>query len=213
MPAAEEREWMQIIEVVFDQVKDDPTRRRVLLVTPVLLGAAGFAWFRRNVWAPETLPASATGAEVAVAGFDDHGVSLGLQKVKKIVRTDADWFGRLTPQQYYVTRKGSTDMPYTGTYYLLHQKGIFRCVCCGNALFRSEEKYDSGTGWPAFTAPIAKENVRTVEAQGATLDTGIEVVCKECDAHLGHIFNDGPPPTLLRYCINESSLRFVAGAN
>jgi peptide-methionine (R)-S-oxide reductase len=194
---------------MFDQAKDDPTRRRVLWVTPLVLGAAGLVWFRRNVLTPETVPGSETGEQVSIVKFGDRGQNLGLMSVKKVVRSDADWFARLTPQQYYVTRKHSTDMPYTGTYYLLHQQGLFRCICCDNALFRSDDKYDSGTGWPAFSAPIAKENVRTLDAPGASLDSGIEVLCKECDAHLGHIFSDGPPPTLLRYCINESSLRFV----
>jgi peptide-methionine (R)-S-oxide reductase len=195
---------------MFDQAKEDPTRRRVLWVAPLLLGAAGFVWFRRNILTPETLPGSETGELVSIVKFSDQGQNLGLVSLKKVVRTDADWFARLTPQQYYVTRKHSTDTPFTGTYYQLHKPGMFRCICCENALFSSDAKYDSGTGWPAFSAPIAKENVRTADAPGASLDSGIEVLCRECDAHLGHIFNDGPPPTLLRYCINESSLRFVA---
>jgi peptide-methionine (R)-S-oxide reductase len=194
---------------MFDFGKEDPTRRRVLWITPVALGCLALIWFRRNVLSPEVIPSSETGAEVSVVRFDDHGQSLGEAMVKKVVRADSDWFARLTPQQYYVTRKASTDTPFTGTYYQLHQNGLFRCICCGNALFRSQDKYDSGTGWPAFTAPIAKENVRSVDGLVTSLDIGIEVLCKECDAHLGHIFNDGPPPTSLRYCINESSLRFV----
>jgi peptide-methionine (R)-S-oxide reductase len=132
----------------------------------------------------------------------------------KLVRSQADWWGRLTPQQFYVTRNHNTDTPFSGTYYKIHEPGIFRCICCDTALFRSEEKYDSGSGWPSFWQPIAAENVRTVESEGISqhdaLMSGIEVLCKLCDAHLGHIFGDGPPPTNLRYCINESSLRFVS---
>jgi peptide-methionine (R)-S-oxide reductase len=194
---------------MFDQAKEDPTRRRVLWITPLALGGLALIWFRRNVISPENIPGSETGQQVSIVKFSDQGQNLGPVSVKKVVRSEADWFGRLTPQQYYVTRKHSTDTPFTGTYYQLHKPGLFRCICCENALFSSDTKYDSGTGWPSFSAPIAKENVRTVDTPWASLDIGIEVLCRQCDAHLGHIFNDGPPPTSLRYCINESSLRFV----
>src|SRR5947209_347435 len=134
---------------MFDLPKDDPTRRRVLWITPVVISSVALIWFRRNILSPEVIPGSQTGQEVSIVRFSDAGQNLGAVTVKKVVRTDADWFGRLTPQQYYVTRKGSTDMPYTGTYYLLHKNGLFRCICCDNALFGSDAKYDSGTGWPA----------------------------------------------------------------
>ncbi|MEO5922287.1 MAG: peptide-methionine (R)-S-oxide reductase MsrB [Bryobacteraceae bacterium] len=128
-------------------------------------------------------------------------------------RTPAEWQSRLTPQQYYVTRTGATDEPFTGTYHRLHDAGVYRCICCDAELFSSKSKYDSGTGWPAFWEPIARDNVRIVKpvsiSEQAALRSGIEVLCATCDAHLGHIFDDGPAPTGLRYCINESSLRFV----
>ena len=118
---------------MFDFSKEDPTRRRVLWITPIALGCVGLIWFRRNVLSPEVLPGSETGAQVSVVKFNDQGQSLGEVTIPKVVRADADWFGRLTPQQYYVTRKASTDTPFTGTYYQLHQAGLFRCICCGNA--------------------------------------------------------------------------------
>jgi peptide-methionine (R)-S-oxide reductase len=124
------------------------------------------------------------------------------------VRSDGDWRRQLTTGQYWSTRRGSTDTPFTGTYYQLETMGLFRCVCCGNALFGSSAKFDSGTGWPSFSAPVAVENIRTQSDNSLSIER-VEVLCRLCDAHLGHVFDDGPPPTGLRYCINESALRFV----
>jgi peptide-methionine (R)-S-oxide reductase len=196
---------------MFDEFQTVQTRRRALWLAPLGLGAAALGWFKFIVLKPEELPASAAQLEdLTLTEFADSGQNLGAVHVKKVVRTDSDWFTRLTPQQYYVTRKHSTDMPYTGTYYLLKTPGIYRCICCSTALFSSDTKYDSGTGWPSFWAPIAKENLVRVDEPSSALDTGIEVLCRRCDGHLGHIFGDGPEPTGLRYCINESSLKFVA---
>jgi len=177
-------------------------------------GAVGFWWWRAAVRTNYRLPPSVTSADqVSIAEFSNVGTLTEVTKVPKVVRTEAEWGNSLTPQQFHVTRSGATDDPYTGTYYLSHSEGLFRCVCCDTALFDSKSKYDSGTGWPSFWQPIADENVRTVPiaglAESAALNSGIEVLCARCDAHLGHIFGDGPEPTGLRYCINESSLRFV----
>jgi peptide-methionine (R)-S-oxide reductase len=198
---------------VTETTGERPTRRLVLWITLPTLAAGGFLWWRRGIASRDPLPGSDSGEEVSVVDFSDSGARLGLERVRKVVRSDSEWWARMTPQQYYVTRRHSTDTPYTGTYYRMHEEGIFRCVCCENALFDSRTKYDSGTGWPTFSAPIANENVRTVETPGLSrpdsLRVGIEVLCKRCDAHLGHIFDDGPAPTHLRYCVNESALRFV----
>jgi peptide-methionine (R)-S-oxide reductase len=140
--------------------------------------------------------------------FDDAGKSLGASRTSKVIKSDAEWHALLTPLQFEVARKHGTERAFSGDTYNLHERGLYRCVCCRNALFSSDTKYDSGTGWPSFWAPIAAQNVRT--SNDTTLGmTRSEVACVQCDAHLGHVFDDGPPPTHLRYCMNSASLKFV----
>ena len=161
------------------------------------------------VWPVRGVFADTAAKMVTIVPFSDTGVRQPATQVPKIVLSEAEWKAKLPPASFVVAREAGTERPFSGPLLNEHHKGIFRCIGCDTALFDSATKFDSGTGWPSFWQPIAKENVAEASDDSLGMDR-TEVKCARCDGHLGHVFDDGPKPTGLRYCMNSVSMKFTA---
>lgn len=194
-----------------DQATDSDsakTPRRAFLGSAVAILAGLYVWSVNRKQPAEASKPAQPPEDVVIVEFSDSGERRGVVKRPKIVKSESEWRQQLSSNAFDITRHEDTEMAFTGQYWNEHARGLYRCICCDTALFSSDTKFESGTGWPSFYQPIAPENIETIRDRSFGM-VRTAVACRLCDGHLGHLFDDGPQPTGLRYCMNSASLRFV----
>jgi len=191
-----------------DQLPRAMGRRSFLIGAAAAAAGLTYAYLQRSEPAHAAAPTADLPKKVSILEFSNSGQRKTVVSLATVIKTEDEWRKQLSPDSFEVTRHAATERPYTNENPNEHAKGVFRCICCDTALFDSTTKFESGTGWPSFWAPIAKENIlETTDNSFGMVRTAVS--CRRCDAHLGHVFDDGPPPTGLRYCMNSVAMRFA----